>query len=113
MLGYSDGSKDGSTLSANWNLFKTQLDIHNVAKKYGVELKFFHGRGGSLGRGGGSLNTSILSQPTETLGDGVKITEQGEVLSSRYLLEDIAFRNLEKKASELLFCCTEVQVIYE
>ncbi|HLS34711.1 MAG TPA: phosphoenolpyruvate carboxylase, partial [Bacillota bacterium] len=113
MLGYSDGSKDGSTLSANWNLFKTQLDIHNVAKKYGVELKFFHGRGGSLGRGGGSLNTSILSQPTETLGDGVKITEQGEVLSSRYLLEDIAFRNLEQAASALFIGCAEAQVVPE
>lgn len=108
MLGYSDGSKDGSTLSANWNLFKTQLEIHNVAKRYGIKLKFFHGRGGSLGRGGGSLNTSILSQPAETLGDGVKITEQGEVLSSRYLLEDIAYRNLEQAASALIVACAEV-----
>ena len=71
-------------------------------------MKFFHGRGGSLGRGGGSLNTSILSQPVETLGDGVKITEQGEVLSSRYLLEDIAYRNLEQAASALLDACAKV-----
>src|SRR5699024_4170004 len=59
MLGYSDGSKDGGTLTANWKLFKAQLEIHNVARNYDVGLKFFHGRGGSLGRGGGSLNTSI------------------------------------------------------
>ncbi|WP_062104988.1 phosphoenolpyruvate carboxylase [Bacillus niameyensis] len=108
MLGYSDGSKDGGTLTANWKLFKAQQEIHNMAKEFDIRLKFFHGRGGSLGRGGGSLNTSILSQPVETLGDGVKITEQGEVLSSRYLLEDIAFRNLEQAASALLEACARV-----
>lgn len=102
MLGYSDGSKDGGTLTANWKLFKAQQDIHKMARDFDLRLKFFHGRGGSLGRGGGTLNRSILSQPAETLGDGVKITEQGEVLSSRYLLEDIAFRNLEQAASALL-----------
>ncbi|HLU22089.1 MAG TPA: phosphoenolpyruvate carboxylase [Bacillaceae bacterium] len=105
MLGYSDGSKDGGTLTANWKLFKAQQEIHNMAREHNIRLKFFHGRGGSLGRGGGSLNTSILSQPVETLGDGVKITEQGEVLSSRYLLEDIAYRNLEQAASALLEAC--------
>ncbi|GEL08581.1 phosphoenolpyruvate carboxylase [Salisediminibacterium halotolerans] len=102
MLGYSDGSKDGGTLTANWKLFNAQLEIHNMAREYDVRLKFFHGRGGSLGRGGGPLNRAIASQPGETLGDGVKITEQGEVLSSRYLLGDIAFRNLEQAASALL-----------
>jgi len=102
MLGYSDGSKDGGTLTANWKLFNAQREIHEMASKYNIRLKFFHGRGGSLGRGGGPLNKSILSQPVETLGDGVKITEQGEVLSSRYLLEDIAFRSLEQATSTLL-----------
>lgn len=102
MLGYSDGSKDGGTLTANWRLYKAQQEIHDVAKKYGIGLKFFHGRGGSLGRGGGPLNRSILSQPVETLGDGVKITEQGEVLSSRYMLYDIAYRSLEQATSALL-----------
>ncbi len=108
MLGYSDGSKDGGTLTANWKLFKAQQEIHDMAKEFDIRLKFFHGRGGSLGRGGGSLNTSILSQPVETLGDGVKITEQGEVLSSRYLITDIAFRNLEQAASALLEGCVRV-----
>ncbi|KAB7673176.1 phosphoenolpyruvate carboxylase [Bacillus sp. B1-b2] len=102
MLGYSDGSKDGGTLTANWKLYKAQREIHKMASSYQIGLKFFHGRGGSLGRGGGPLNRSILSQPAETLGDGVKITEQGEVLSSRYLLEDIAFRSLEQATSTLL-----------
>nr|WP_263328256.1 phosphoenolpyruvate carboxylase [Neobacillus sp. Marseille-Q6967] len=102
MLGYSDGSKDGGTLTANWKLYKAQLEIHEMSKKYQVGLKFFHGRGGSLGRGGGPLNRSLLSQPAETIGDGVKITEQGEVLSSRYLLEDIAYRSLEQATSTLM-----------
>ncbi|MGM0874804.1 MAG: phosphoenolpyruvate carboxylase [Bacillota bacterium] len=102
MLGYSDGSKDGGTLTANWKLYKAQLEIHDMAKRHEIGLKFFHGRGGSLGRGGGPLNRSILSQPAETLGVGVKITEQGEVLSSRYLLEDIAYRSLEQATSTLL-----------
>ncbi|RSK23924.1 phosphoenolpyruvate carboxylase [Bacillus sp. HMF5848] len=102
MLGYSDGSKDGGTLTANWKLYKAQVEIHEMAKSYNVRLKFFHGRGGSLGRGGGPLNRSILSQPAETLGDGVKITEQGEVMSSRYLLTDIAYRSLEQAASTML-----------
>lgn len=106
MLGYSDGSKDGGTLTANWKLYKAQIEIHEMAKRYQIGLKFFHGRGGSLGRGGGPLNKSILSQPAETIGDGVKITEQGEVLSSRYLLEDIAYRSLEQATSTLLLTAT-------
>ncbi|NJP38339.1 phosphoenolpyruvate carboxylase [Alkalicoccus luteus] len=108
MLGYSDGSKDGGTLTANWKLYKAQQEIHNMARDYSIGLKFFHGRGGSLGRGGGPLNRSIISQPAETLGDGVKITEQGEVLSSRYMLGDIAFRNLEQAASALIQSTSKV-----
>ena len=108
MLGYSDGSKDGGTLTANWKLFKAQIEIHDMAKNYKIGLKFFHGRGGSLGRGGGPLNKSLLSQPVETLGEGVKITEQGEVLSSRYLLEDIAYRSLEQATSTLLQAAANV-----
>ncbi|MBP3950840.1 phosphoenolpyruvate carboxylase [Bacillus suaedae] len=108
MLGYSDGSKDGGTLTANWKLFKAQQEIHDMAKEFNIGLKFFHGRGGSLGRGGGPLNRSILSQPAETLNDGVKITEQGEVLSSRYLLTDIAYRNLEQAASALIEASAKV-----
>ena len=108
MLGYSDGSKDGGTMTANWKLYKAQLEIHEMAKKYHIGLKFFHGRGGSLGRGGGPLNRSILSQPVETLGQGVKITEQGEVLSSRYLLKDIAYRSLEQATSTLVKAAANV-----
>ena len=102
MLGYSDGSKDGGTLAANWKLYQAQIEISELASEYGVHIKFFHGRGGSLGRGGGPLNRSILSQPTQTVTSGIKITEQGEVLASRYLLTDIAMRSLEQAASTLL-----------
>lgn len=102
MLGYSDSSKDGGTLTANWELYKAQEEIHSIAADYGVKLKYFHGRGGSLGRGGGPLYSSLLSQPPVTLGDGVKITEQGEVLSSRYLLPDIAYRSLEQAVSTMM-----------
>ena len=102
MLGYSDGSKDGGTLAANWKLYQAQIEISELASEYGIHIKFFHGRGGSLGRGGGPLNRSILSQPTQTVTSGIKITEQGEVLASRYLLTDIAMRSLEQAASTLL-----------
>lgn len=108
MLGYSDGSKDGGTLTANWKLYNAQIEIHEMAKRYQIRLKFFHGRGGSLGRGGGPLHRSLLSQPAETIGDGVKITEQGEVLSSRYLLEDIAYRSLEQATSTFLLASARV-----
>ena len=102
MLGYSDGSKDGGTLTASWKLYQAQIEINKLAKEYDIHIKFFHGRGGSLGRGGGPLNRSILSQPAQTVTSGIKITEQGEVLASRYLLTDIATRSLEQAASTLL-----------
>jgi phosphoenolpyruvate carboxylase len=108
MLGYSDGSKDGGTLTANWKLYKAQVEIHKMAKKYHIGLKFFHGRGGSLGRGGGPLHRSLMSQPLETLGEGIKITEQGEVLSSRYLMKDIAYRSLEQATSTLVRAAAHV-----
>ncbi|WP_127586829.1 phosphoenolpyruvate carboxylase [Paenibacillus koleovorans] len=102
MLGYSDSNKDGGVLTANWELRVALKDITAVAKRNQVKLKFFHGRGGALGRGGMPLNRSILAQPPETLGGGIKITEQGEVLSSRYSLKGIAYRSLEQAMSALI-----------
>ncbi len=102
MLGYSDSNKDGGVLTANWELRVALKQITAVAKKFNVKLKFFHGRGGALGRGGMPLNFSILAQPPETLGGGIKITEQGEVLSSRYSLKGIAYRSLEQATSALI-----------
>jgi len=102
MVGYSDGSKDGGTLTANWKIYKAQLEIVELAKEYGIHVEFFHGRGGSLGRGGGELTRSIVSQPPQSAVNGFKVTEQGEVLSTRYLLSEIGCRNLEQAASTLL-----------
>ncbi|MBP1996824.1 phosphoenolpyruvate carboxylase [Paenibacillus eucommiae] len=102
MLGYSDSNKDGGVITANWELRMALQDITSVAKEFGVKLKFFHGRGGALGRGGMPLNRSILAQPVETIGGGIKITEQGEVLSSRYSLQGIAYRSLEQAAFALI-----------
>ncbi|KIL37999.1 phosphoenolpyruvate carboxylase [Gordoniibacillus kamchatkensis] len=102
MLGYSDSNKDGGVLTANWELRMALYNITAVGKKHGVKLKFFHGRGGALGRGGMPLNRSILAQPADTIGGGIKITEQGEVLSSRYSLQPIAYRSLEQATSALI-----------
>ncbi|SFL77870.1 Phosphoenolpyruvate carboxylase, type 1 [Paenibacillus sp. 1_12] len=102
MLGYSDSNKDGGVITANWELRVALRSITEAASEYGVKLKFFHGRGGALGRGGMPLNRSILAQPADTIGGGIKITEQGEVLSSRYSMKGIAYRSLEQATSALL-----------
>jgi len=102
MLGYSDSNKDGGMVTANWELRVALNELTQIAKDYGVKLKFFHGRGGALGRGGMPLNRSILAQPPHTIGGGIKITEQGEVLSSRYSMQGIAYRSLEQATSALI-----------
>jgi phosphoenolpyruvate carboxylase len=102
MLGYSDSNKDGGVVTANWELRVALNDITAAGKEYDVKLKFFHGRGGALGRGGMPLNRSILAQPPHTVGGGIKITEQGEVLSSRYSMQGIAYRSLEQATWALI-----------
>ncbi|MFD0961058.1 phosphoenolpyruvate carboxylase [Paenibacillus chungangensis] len=102
MLGYSDSNKDGGVVTANWELRVALNDITAAGNEYGVKLKFFHGRGGALGRGGMPLNRSILAQPPHTIGGGIKITEQGEVLSSRYSMQGIAYRSLEQATWALI-----------
>ncbi|MDQ0497207.1 phosphoenolpyruvate carboxylase [Paenibacillus brasilensis] len=102
MLGYSDSNKDGGVVTANWELRVAMNSITEVVNEFGVKVKFFHGRGGALGRGGMPLNRSILAQPPHTIGGGIKITEQGEVLSSRYSLKGIAYRSLEQATSALI-----------
>jgi phosphoenolpyruvate carboxylase len=109
MLGYSDSNKDGGVLTANWELRMALRDITAVGNANGVKLKFFHGRGGALGRGGMPLNRSIMAQPADTLGGGVKITEQGEVLSSRYSLQPIAYRSLEQATSALITAAVQAR----
>ncbi|CAM3073031.1 phosphoenolpyruvate carboxylase [Paenibacillus sediminis] len=102
MLGYSDSNKDGGVVTANYELRVALKEITATASDFGVKLKFFHGRGGALGRGGMPLNRSILAQPPHTIGAGIKITEQGEVISSRYSLKGIAYRSLEQATSALI-----------
>ncbi|MFI2859257.1 phosphoenolpyruvate carboxylase [Paenibacillus sp. JSM ZJ436] len=102
MLGYSDSNKDGGAVTANWELQVAMKEITKVGEEFGIKLKYFHGRGGSLGRGGMPLNRSILAQPANTIAGGIKITEQGEVISSRYSLKGIAYRSLEQATSALI-----------
>ncbi|CAG7652775.1 Phosphoenolpyruvate carboxylase [Paenibacillus solanacearum] len=102
MLGYSDSNKDGGVITANWELRMALRSITEAAKSHNVKLKFFHGRGGALGRGGMPLKDSIMAQPADTIGGGIKITEQGEVLSQRYSMKGIAYRSLEQATSALI-----------
>ncbi|MGG6313074.1 phosphoenolpyruvate carboxylase [Paenibacillus macerans] len=113
MLGYSDSNKDGGVVTANWELRVALKQITAAATEFGVKLKFFHGRGGALGRGGMPLNRSILVQPPETIGGGIKITEQGEVISSRYSLRGIAYRSLEHATSALITAAIQAKLHQE
>ena len=96
MIGYSDSSKDGGYLMANWSLYLAQQELCAVAKDHDVRLFFFHGRGGSLGRGGGPAARSILALPPASAGTGLRMTEQGEVLAERYDNPAVTYRHLEQ-----------------
>jgi len=102
MLGYSDSCKDGGILASGWNLFEAQQKIIAIAKTHGVDCRLFHGRGGTLGRGGGPTHDAILSQPAGTVHGQVKFTEQGEVLSYKYSNEETAAYELTMGITGLL-----------
>lgn len=99
MLGYSDSSKDGGYLAANWALHRAQKDISDVTERHGIQLRLFHGRGGTVGRGGGRASRAIRNQPPGTFHGRIRFTEQGEIISFRYGLRPIAHRHLEQIVS--------------
>ena len=94
MIGYSDSSKDAGKICASWNQYKTQEEILKLAKKYKIEVKFFHGRGGSAGRGGGPIQATLRSQPPKSVNGKIRITDQGEVIQQKYGYEPLAKYNL-------------------
>ena len=102
MIGYSDSSKDGGYIASNWHLYDSQRILTEKCVEKGVSLELFHGRGGSIGRGGGPTNRAILSQPPESLHGGVKITEQGEVIAYRYSNRGIGHRHLNQVLNAVL-----------
>ncbi|XP_075487014.1 phosphoenolpyruvate carboxylase 1-like [Primulina tabacum] len=96
MIGYSDSGKDAGRLSAAWQLYKAQEELVSVAKQYGVKLTMFHGRGGTVGRGGGPTHLAILSQPPETINGSLRVTVQGEVIERSFAEEHLCFRTLQR-----------------
>jgi phosphoenolpyruvate carboxylase len=94
MIGYSDSSKDAGKLSASWHQYKLQEDVLKIAKKYKIELTFFHGRGGSAGRGGGPIQATMRSQPPKSVYGRIRITDQGEMIQQKYGYEPLAKYNL-------------------
>ena len=94
MIGYSDSSKDAGKLSASWHQYKLQEELRNLAKKYRIDLVFFHGRGGSAGRGGGPIQATLKSQPANTVNGKIRITDQGEVIQQKYGYKPLAEYNL-------------------
>lgn len=102
MLGYSDSSKDGGILASNWQLYNAQLNIRTVCDQHGVTFRLFHGRGGSIGRGGGYSSEAILAQPSGTVNGRIRITEQGEMISQKYGFREIALRTLEQVINSVI-----------
>ena len=102
MLGYSDSNKDGGYLSSGWSLYKAQQDLSSLGNKHGIKITFFHGRGGTVGRGGGPSYDAIISQPLGSVQDRIRLTEQGEIIAAKYGNKDAAYYNLETLFSAVI-----------
>src|SRR6202035_4317692 len=102
MLGYSDSNKDGGYLAANWAVYRAELPLVEVARKTGIRLRLFHGRGGTVGRGGGPSYDALLAEPPRAVSGSLRLTEQGEIIAAKYAEPRIAQRNLESLVAATL-----------
>ncbi|QQP27666.1 phosphoenolpyruvate carboxylase [Lactobacillus ultunensis] len=113
MLGYSDSNKDGGYLASCWNLYKAQKDLTAIGEDLGIKITFMHGRGGTVGRGGGPSYEAITAQPFKSINDRIRMTEQGEIIQNKYGNKDTAYYNLEMLASATIDRMASKQIVSE